>query len=105
MSMKLIVAIVHRDDGDRLMEALIRAGYRATRLSSTGGFLREGSTTLLIGIDEERVPMVLDVIKGNTTSHTQRTPSFLGIRRSRPGEVIFAAANVFVLDLPVFMRL
>ena len=101
--MKLIVCITHRDDADGLIEALIRAGFRATRLSTTGGFLREGNATILVGTDEGNVPKVLEVIKANTHPHTLKAPPLRRLRVAKPGEVIFAA-NVFVLDLESLQR-
>ena len=102
--MKLVVSIVHRDDADGLMEALIRAGFRATRLSTIGGFLREGNAAILIGTGSESVPKVLEVIKANTHTHMLKAPPLRRLRIAKPGEVIFAAANVFVLDLDDFLR-
>ncbi len=103
--MKLVLSIIHRDDADTLMEALIRAGFRATRVSSTGGFLREGNATILVGTDEGSVPKVLEVIKANTHAHTLQAPPLRRLRVCKPGEVIFAAANVFVLDLDDLLRI
>jgi uncharacterized protein YaaQ len=98
----LIVCIIHRDDADNLMTALMGIGQRATRLSTTGGFLREGNATILIGVDEPDVPKALEVIKANTRAHTIKNPT-----RRRPqvkGEVVFSAATVFVLDLNQIQR-
>ena len=47
--MKLIVAVLHDRDQKRASEALLRAGHKFTKIASTGGFLREGNVTLLIG--------------------------------------------------------
>ena len=47
----------------RAMDGLVRAGYSATKLASTGGFLREGNSTVLIGVDNDETDKVLDVIK------------------------------------------
>lgn len=60
--MKLIVAIVQDTDAPGLTKALLERGLQSTKLASTGGFLREGNTTLLIGLEDERVPEVLDLI-------------------------------------------
>ena len=53
--MKLVIAIVQDKDSNRLSNALVREGFRATKLASTGGFLRAGNTTFMIGIEDERV--------------------------------------------------
>ena len=54
--MKLIIAIINRDDAGAVIQNLSRNGFSSTRLSTTGGFLLAGNVTLLIGVEEERVP-------------------------------------------------
>ena len=63
--MKLVFAIVHDEDGPKVMEELNRNGFSVTKLCSTGGFLKAGNTTLLVGVDEENLDTVIDVIKKN----------------------------------------
>jgi uncharacterized protein YaaQ len=48
--MKLVIAIVHDDDAGELIRSLTEAGYSITKLATTGGFLKAGNTTLLIGV-------------------------------------------------------
>jgi uncharacterized protein YaaQ len=60
---KLILAIVQDKDVRGLMEALVAAEYQATKLASTGGFLREGNATILIGTEEGKVDAVLAIIQ------------------------------------------
>ena len=50
--MKLIIAIVQDEDASRLISSLMNEGYSATKLATTGGFLRSGNTTLLLGVDD-----------------------------------------------------
>ena len=61
--MKLILAIVQDKDSNRLSNEFIDANIRATKLSTTGGFLKAGNTTFIIGIEDERVQGALDIIK------------------------------------------
>lgn len=61
--MKLLLAIVQDKDSNRLSSEFIKTNIRATKLSSTGGFLRAGNTTFIVGIEDERVEEVLQVIK------------------------------------------
>ena len=61
--MKLIVAIAHNREQARVADALVRAGIAFTKLGSTGGFLREGSTTLLIGVEEASAPVVMEILQ------------------------------------------
>ena len=53
--MKLIMSIVNSDDARGLVEALLREGHRATLVSTTGGFLRTGNTTICVGTEDEKV--------------------------------------------------
>jgi uncharacterized protein YaaQ len=61
--MKLVIAVVQNEDADSIVESLLERQFRATRLASTGGFLRRGNTTLLIGVEDHDVETVLDVIR------------------------------------------
>lgn len=60
--MKLILAIVQQKDAHRLIDALTEASVQATMLASTGGFLREGNSTILTGVDDAQVDDVMSVI-------------------------------------------
>ncbi|PLS79804.1 MAG: hypothetical protein CYG59_11140 [Chloroflexi bacterium] len=53
--MKLAVFVVEHSKADASVDALVAQGFRVTRLASTGGFLRRGNTTLLVGIDEHEI--------------------------------------------------
>lgn len=96
-TMKLLVAVVQDQDAPALMARLVERGFGATKLASTGGFLREGNTTLLIGVDDHRVGAALDCIR--EACHRRRHAG------SRPGtEVEVAGATVFVLGIDRFER-
>ena len=69
--MKLLIAIVQDKDAHLLGDEFAQANIRATRLSTTGGFLRAGNTTFIIGIEEERVEEALNIIKENCQSREQ----------------------------------
>jgi uncharacterized protein YaaQ len=62
--MKLIIAIVRDTDSDQISQALTSRNFRVTGIASTGGFLRRGNTTLLIGLDDDQVNEALEVIRG-----------------------------------------
>jgi uncharacterized protein YaaQ len=68
--MKMIIAILKDDDIDNVMQPLMAANFRVTRVASTGGFFRKGSTTLLIGVDDDRVDAAIQLIRENTTAPT-----------------------------------
>jgi uncharacterized protein YaaQ len=93
---KLIIAVVQNEDADAVVDALLEEEFRATRLASTGGFLRRGNTTLMIGADEDQVDRVMDLIRQHARSGGE--PVQAGV--SQP-----AAATVFVLDLEEYQRL
>ena len=81
--MKLVFAIVHDEDTPRLMAELNKAGFRVTKLNSSGGFLRSGNTTLMIVVEVEKLQEVLDLIRKYSSSRRCR------IRRShRPFSTI-----------------
>ena len=65
--MKLIIAILQDNDADTVTQALTAAEFRVTRIASTGGFLRRGVVTLLIGLEEEREDAAIQVMRDNTT--------------------------------------
>ena len=107
--MKLIVAIVQDQDAPSLVEDLTDKDYRVTKLASTGGFLKSGNTTLLIGIDDEHVEDVIKLIEDNCKTR-EITTSLLTV--TMPGatyipyplEVTVGGATAFVLDVDNHIR-
>ena len=65
--MKMIIAILHDVDNDPVSHALTSANFRVTTIASTGGFLRRGQTSLLIGTEDEQVETAVKIIKQNCT--------------------------------------
>jgi uncharacterized protein YaaQ len=65
--MKLIFAILRDHDADPVTQALTAAGFRVTRVASTGGFLRRGTTTLLLGVDDHQVEAAITVMREKCT--------------------------------------
>jgi uncharacterized protein YaaQ len=61
--MKLILAVVRDNDTESILNKLLPQGFRVTRLASTGGFLRRGSTTLMIGVEDGREKEVIELLK------------------------------------------
>lgn len=106
--MKLVVAVVQDKDSNRLSSALVKEGFRATKLASTGGFLRAGNTTFMIGTEDERVNDVMKVIKANCKVRDQlvtpispmggTTDSYIPF----PVEVQVGGATVFVMPVERF---
>ncbi|OEG00275.1 hypothetical protein BHF71_05050 [Vulcanibacillus modesticaldus] len=108
--MKLVIAIIQDKDSQRFSNALIRENIRATKLASTGGFLRSGNTTFFIGIEDERVEDVLTIIKENCKSREQLVSpiSSLGGNADSyipyPVEVQVGGATVFVLPIEQYFQ-
>ncbi|MGX7199337.1 cyclic-di-AMP receptor [Enterococcus nangangensis] len=108
--MKLILAIVQDKDSNRLANEFIDANVRATKLSSTGGFLKSGNSTFIVGIDDERVQEVLDLIKETCQSRKQYVSTPVSLDLSLDGQVPYpvevevGGATVFVLPVDAFQR-
>lgn len=92
--MKLILAIVSFEDAEGLTEALLQASFKVTTLATTGGLLRRQFTTLLVGTEEDRVDVAMELIQANTRPHRARLPRLAG-----PGTREIGAATVFVLNI------
>jgi uncharacterized protein YaaQ len=65
--MKLIIAILRDEDSDQVLQALIQEEFRVTRIASTGGFLRRGMTTLMIGVEDEKVDQAIYLVGDKCT--------------------------------------
>ena len=111
--MKLIIAIVQDEDSSRLVSQLMKNGYGVTKLATTGGFLRAGNTTLLIGVDDDKLHCVMEIIEHVCKSRKQVTsaPAAMGTMggmqaaASYPVEVTVGGATVFVLSVDQFVKL
>lgn len=108
--MKLIIAIVQDQDEAVLTRAFGEAKLPATKLSSTGSFLRSGNTTFLIGVDDRRVDEVLATIEENCKKRDEYVISptnydiNLDMTTSFPIEVEIGGAIVFVLPIEAYYR-
>lgn len=108
--MKLLISVVNRDDLYPLNDALILAGYDVTMISTTGGFLREGNVTLLIGVQDEAVANVLEIIRNNCRTRTKYvTPLPPAIEYGEafmfePIEVQVGGAIVFIVNVERFAK-
>ena len=107
--MKMIVAIVQDEDSSRLISALMNDGFGVTKLATTGGFLRAGNTTLLIGVDDDRFDACLHIIEKLCKSRRQVTTAPLtgaavNMYAQMPIEVTVGGATVFVLNVEQFAK-
>ena len=88
--MKLMIAIVNNEDYDKIARQLTEEESRVTCIASTGGLFRRGSTTLLIGLEEEKINRAMEIIRENSTS-----PEGIGTHK----------AAIFVLNIKEYIRL
>ena len=106
--MKLILAIINHDDANAVTQSLTKNGFSSTKLATTGGFLRAGNVTILVGVDEEKVQSVIDIIKEQSHSRKQMIPTTTemsyGYYPSMPVVVIVGGATIFVVDIVRFER-
>lgn len=109
--MKLVIAVIHDEDAHKLMEGLTCKGYMATKLASTGGFLKTGNTTFLVGVPAESVDSVLSIIRDNCKTEKQLTlmsppiPSAIEGCMPYPVEVTVGGATVFVIDVEQYLKM
>jgi uncharacterized protein YaaQ len=109
--MKLIIAIVQDEDSPALTEALVGAGHRFTRVSTTGSFLRTGNSSLLIGLEDAQVDPVLAILRRTCRRRTQVAVPYSPALE--PGllympenfEVEIGGAVVFIANVVRFERL
>jgi len=88
--MKMIITVLSDEDSDPVSQALIEDGFRVTLIASTGGFLRRGSSTLMIGLEKEKVESAIEVIRNTLTPAIDP-----GIKR----------ASLFVLNVEDFTQI
>ena len=109
--MKMLTVIVNKKDAPALAEALSTKGFMFTEIGSTGGFLRAGNTTLLIGVEDEKLDEVLDLIRKNCAKRMERVPTMSTtemapmVYHTTPAEVMVGGAIVFVNDVCHFEKM
>jgi uncharacterized protein YaaQ len=86
VGMKLVITIIRDTDAGAVVEELVSHGHRVTRVASTGGFLRRGNVTLLIGVEEQNVQAVIDILD----------------KTCKPPDLGQCRATIFVVDAPHF---
>lgn len=108
--MKLIIAIINSDDAHAVVTHITKAGYSATRLATSGGFLRAGNVTLLIGVEAKKVDDVINIIGEYSSQRKKITPvntTYIGesMLSSMPVEVTVGGATIFVIDVEQFYKI
>ena len=92
--MKLIIAIVQNEISTKVVKSLMNKKHRTTKLSSTGGFLKSGNTTLLIGTEDEKVDEVVKIIEKECENI-----------KNNKDEVTIGGANIFILNMHDFKKI
>lgn len=108
--MKLLIAIVNKDDANQVADKLMRAGFFITKLSTTGGFLKSGNTTMISGVEEERLDEALEIIKRSSKRRKVdmqvATSEFTSeIFMQKKSQIVVGGATVFVLDVDEFHKI
>ena len=109
--MKLVLAIVGKNDAEKTVAALTKQDFRATRIDSVGGFLKEKNAIILVGTEQQNVKKVCDTVAKSAKSHKETlapTPTMGGpgdFYMADPVDVTVGGATVFVLDVDQFKRL
>jgi len=108
--MKLVMAIIHDEDAFHIMDVLNEQGFSVTKLATTGGFLRAGNTTLICGCDNERIPLLCEIIEKKchsrkqitavNSSHVNTSDAFAPYSV----EVTVGGATIFVLGVEEFKK-
>jgi uncharacterized protein YaaQ len=108
--MKLVMAIIHDEDAYGAIDLLTESRFSVTKLASTGGFLRSGNTTLIVGVDDDRVDEVTALIEKTCKSRNQVTTANAAHLSMVEGfvpfpiEVTLGGATIFVLNVEEFKK-
>lgn len=107
--MKLVIAIVQKEDSSPVTRGLVESGFSSTWLSTSGGFLGARNATMLVGTEEERIPELIEIIKSCCHSRTRIIAAApFGMEREMPSgipvEVKDGGAVIFVMDVEQYLR-
>lgn len=108
--MKLAICIVHNRDRNKLTDEMLKAGFKFTVIGSTGGFLREGNSTLLIGVEEELIPALKEIVQASCKAREQMV-NVMPFEAAPPGAFIpspvkvpVGGAVMFFIDVDEYVR-
>ncbi len=106
--MKMLTAIVNKKDAPDLADGLKKKGYMFTEIGSTGGFLRAGNTTIIMGVEDEKVDDVLKIIRRFAGKRAQNFPTYTEYGAQGAGnmaQILIGGATVFVTPVDRFEKL
>ena len=107
--MKLIIAVVNKSDTKEIVKSLLKGGFSVTKMSSTGGFLKVGTNTLLIGTHSERADQAIAIIRNTCKQHKYDTSKVIRDFRSAiendNKEIVVGGATVFVVETEKIIKI
>lgn len=106
--MKLLLAIVNNDDAHFVNTSLTSEGFHITKISSTGGFLMNGNSTFILGVEEKDVDRALEIIKTHSKKREKNVPisvpGNVSIFGASQAHVSVGGATVFIVDVEKYLR-
>ena len=106
--MKLVMTIVSNSDAENVLAAAAQNGYFTTKVSTTGQFLVDGHTAILIGCEDDRVEKLYDILKKNVKKRVVKSPgvqsTLSGSLLNQPVDVEEHGAVAFTLDVENFLK-
>lgn len=107
--MKLIITIVSKDDSSLVQKELLKHRFFVTKLSSTGGFLKHGNTTFMIGAKDQDVDTIINIISEHSRTRKEIIPASIardfGYSSVSPTEVTVGGATLFIIDVEKIVKL
>ncbi|NIM05076.1 MAG: hypothetical protein GTN69_01635 [Armatimonadetes bacterium] len=109
--MKLVIAVIQDKDRRRATDALLEKGFKFTNVASTGGFLREGNVTFFVGVEDDQVDKVMEVLSASCKAREQFVNVFpptiepIGTCIPSPVRVMVGGATVFVISVDKYARI
>lgn len=109
--MKLVIGIINNDDANDLLAEITKASFQATKLSTSGGFLKMGNVTVLVGVEDEQVDEVVEIFRSCCSRRTQMMPSAPpynlseGFVSAAPVQVTIGGATLFIIDVDKMIKL
>ena len=108
--MKLVIGIINSDDANDLLAEITKASFQATKLSTSGGFLKLGNVTVLVGVEDEQVDEVVGIFRSCCSRRSQMiptTPPYMGegFVSAAPVQVTIGGATLFIIDVDKMIKL
>lgn len=108
--MKLVIGIINSDDANDLLAEITKASFQATKLSTSGGFLKMGNVTVLVGVEDEQVDDVVEIFRNCCSRRTQMIPTAShyigeGFVSAAPFQVTIGGATLFIIDVDKMIKL